>query len=51
MEVFADVTADVLLEHESASWMMEMILSQVYNEVINDGDVVTCFNHFHVLMM
>jgi hypothetical protein len=51
VEVLANVTTDILLEHESATWMMEVILSQVDNEVINDGDVMTSFDHLHVLVV
>lgn len=40
VEIFANVTTDVLREHELATWVIEVVLLHVDNEVINDGDLM-----------
>jgi len=51
VEVLADIATDVLLEHECATWVMEVVLGQVNDEIIYDGNVVSRLNHLHELVV
>ena len=51
VEVFANVTPDVLFKHKGSTWVMEMVLLKVHYEVVNHCHMMSGLHHFHELMV